>query len=65
MVAHHYISRLLIDERVSELRDASGGGRPEEPPGTRQRRHWRPRRFALALALAGRRAIKPTSSSPS
>jgi hypothetical protein len=63
MVAHHYISRLLIDERVSELRDASGGGRPEEPPGMRPRRHWRPRRFALALA--GRRAIKPTSSSPS
>ena len=63
MVAHHYISKLLIDERVSELRNASGGGRPEKPPSTgpRRRRHQRQRRFALGR----RRAIKPTPSSPS
>jgi hypothetical protein len=57
MVTHHLISKLLIDERVSELHNAAAGPRPDRPPRSPSRR----RRFALTR----RRAIKPISSSPS
>jgi hypothetical protein len=57
MVTHHHISKLLIDERVSELHDAAAGPRRVKPPGLRSRR----RRFALGR----RRVVKPISSNPS
>jgi hypothetical protein len=57
MVTHHHISKLLIDERVSELRSAATGERTVKAPRSRSRR----RRFALKR----RRVVKPISPGPS
>ncbi|MGZ4165092.1 MAG: hypothetical protein ACXVRW_10035 [Solirubrobacteraceae bacterium] len=57
MVTHHHLSKLLIDERVTELRNASAGHRRVERAETRPRRR--------RLAFRRRRAIRPISSSPS
>jgi hypothetical protein len=57
MVTHHHISKLLIDERVSELHNAAAGQPRVKPIRVRPRR----RRFGLRR----RRVAKPISPSPS